>query len=43
MPDDSASELTQSDVALKGPVKINAPIALGRLHIAPLLTAVQIS
>ena len=41
MLDDAAGELSQSDVGIKGLVKINAPAALGRLHIAPMLTKLR--
>ncbi|MGO4317861.1 LysR substrate-binding domain-containing protein [Agrobacterium sp. MCAB5] len=39
--DTAAEDLTQRDVGLKGVVRINAPVALGRLHIAPLLARLQ--
>ncbi|RRV10521.1 LysR family transcriptional regulator [Pseudomonas sp. v388] len=41
MLDDAAAELTQGDIGIKGLVRINAPVALGRLHIAPLLSRLQ--
>lgn len=41
MLDDAAGELTQGDTGIKGLVRINAPVALGRLHIAPLLSRLQ--
>jgi DNA-binding transcriptional LysR family regulator len=41
MLDDAAGELIQGDAGIKGLVRINAPVALGRLHIAPLLSRLQ--
>lgn len=41
MLDAAAEELAQGDTGIKGLVKINAPVALGRLHIAPLLRGLQ--
>lgn len=39
--DEAASEISQNDVGIQGLVKINAPAALGRLHIAPMIWKLQ--
>ncbi|MEH6412500.1 LysR substrate-binding domain-containing protein [Pseudomonas sp. NPDC089395] len=39
--DAAAEEMVQGDTGIKGLVRINAPVALGRLHVAPLLASMQ--
>lgn len=39
--DAAAEEMVQGDAGIKGLVRINAPVALGRLHVAPLLASMQ--
>lgn len=39
--DAAAEDLAQADVGLKGLIRINAPVALGRRHVAPLLVCLQ--
>ena len=41
MLDAAAEDLAQADEGLKGLIRINAPVALGRLHVAPLLALLQ--
>ncbi len=39
--DNAADQLVNRDVGIRGLVKINAPVGLGRLHIAPLVNELQ--